>query len=346
MALKVGVVRDPRYLDHKPGLVHPESPNRLKSVYRMLDSEFEGKLITIRPEPATLEDLELVHTPSYIKRILSTAERDFTTLTPDTSVSSMTYMAAWLAVGGCIKGLEAVLDETCRVCFSLVRPPGHHALPDRAGGFCIFDNLGIAAKYALERRGIRRILLTDWDIHHGNALQDLFYDDDRVMYVSTHYMGWYPNTGDWMETGEGKGAGYNVNIPVPKELGDDDIIHIYRDILRPIVKRFRPDLILVAAGFDGHQRDPLGRTRLTEKAYHRLMHLTLLLSDAVESAPIMLALEGGYDNRALAASVREVIDVLTFEGRRERLTTVRTGRAAAVVEKVREIHRRFKVWVD
>jgi acetoin utilization deacetylase AcuC-like enzyme len=345
LAFDVGVVRDVRYLEHKPGLTHPESPNRLRSIYRMLDNEFAGRLVQIEAEPAALEHLELVHTPVYVKQILSTAERDFTTLAPDTSVSAKTYLAAWLAVGGCIRGLDAVLSGRCRVCFALVRPPGHHALRDRAGGFCIFNNLGIAARYAQEKYGFQRILIVDWDIHHGNALQDLFYREKSVLYLSTHYMGWYPHTGDWDETGEGEGLGYNVNIPVPKELEDDDIIHIYRTIMNPVVRRYRPELVLVAAGFDAHQRDPLGRTRLSEKAYRWLAQIVLEQTESARGAPLLFALEGGYDARALAASVREVLGTLAFDGRRERVPAVRTRRATEVVDKVLRIHRPYGVWV-
>jgi acetoin utilization deacetylase AcuC-like enzyme len=346
LALKIGIVRDVRYLEHKTGLVHPETPNRLRSLYRMLDKDFAGKVINIEPEPATLEQLELVHTPAYVNQILSTAGRDFTTLAPDTTVSAETYMAAWLAVGGCIKALELVLSGECRACFAMVRPPGHHALPDRAGGFCIFDNLGVTAKYAIERRGIKRVLIVDWDIHHGNALQDLFYCDNRVLYMSSHYMGWYPHTGDWEETGSGDGTGYNVNLPVPKELEDNDILHIYRDVLTPIVRRFRPQLILVAAGFDAHQRDPLGRTRLSEKAYYWLTQLVLQLAEASRSAPLLFSLEGGYDLWALAHSVREVLNVLTFEGRRSRIPVVSTRRGREVVDKARQVHAKYGIWTS
>jgi len=226
----------------------------------------------------------------------------------------------------------------------LIRPPGHHALKDRAGGFCIFNNLGVTARYAMEVHGFKRILIVDWDIHHGNALQDLFYPDKGVLYFSSHYMGWYPHTGDWEETGEGEGAGYTVNVPVPKELEDNDIIHMYRDLLNPIVRRFKPELIFVAAGFDAHQRDPLGRTRLSEKAFRWLTQIILQLSDAVRGAPILFALEGGYDNWALAASVKEVLGVLTFDGRLEKIPSVRTERASAVIAKVQKIHAGYNVW--
>ncbi len=345
MALKIGIIRDTRFLEHKPGLVHPESPMRLRSLYRMLDKEFYDKVVTLEPQPATLEHLELVHSPAYIKQILSTAGRDFTTLAPDTNVSANTYIAAWLAVGGCIGALDKLISGECRVCFSFIRPPGHHALTDRAGGFCIFNNLGITAKYALEHLDFKRILIVDWDIHHGNAIQDLFYGDQRVLYMSTHYMGWYPHTGDWEEVGTNGGSGYTVNVPVPKEMDDDDVLHIYRDILTPIVRKFKPQLIFVAAGFDAHNRDPLGRTKLTEKAYGRLTQLVLQLSDAVRNAPILFALEGGYDLPALVQSVREVLNVLTFEGRRDRLPLPVTKRGHDIVEKTMGIHRRYGVWV-
>jgi len=312
----------------------------------MMDKDFPRGLTIIRPELAMLEHLELVHPPAYIKQILATADRDFTSLAPDTPASSKSYLAAWLAVGACIVGLKALLAGRCRACFCLVSPPGHHALPDRAGGFCIFNNLGITARYAIEEHGFERILIIDWDVHHGNALQDLFYSDKRVLYFSSHYMGWYPHTGDWEETGEGEGAGYTVNLPVPKELDDDDIVHIYRDMLSAIVKRFRPELILVAAGFDAHLRDPLGRTRLTEKAYAWLTQIILQLSDSVKSAPILFALEGGYDNWALAASVREVLRILTFEGRLDRIPGARTVRGAAVIDRARQIHAKFNVWTS
>jgi acetoin utilization deacetylase AcuC-like enzyme len=345
LAFRVGVVRDARYLEHKPGLIHPESPNRLRSVYRMLDKDFADRLVYMEPKPATLEQLELVHTPGYVKLILSTAEKDFTTLASDTFVSSKSYLSAWLAVGGCIQGIDALFSEHVRTCFCLGRPPGHHALTHRAGGFCIFNNLGVAAKYAVEKYGLERVLIVDWDIHHGNALQDLFYSDNKVLYFSSHYIGWYPNTGDWEETGALEGKGYNINVPVPKDMDDTDIIHIYRDTLTPIVKKFKPQLFLVAAGFDAHKNDPLGRTKLTEKAYYWLTQLILQLSDSVNSAPILFSLEGGYDNYALAVSVKEVIANLAFEGRRQRIPSTRTEKAENVVERLKSVHSKYGVWV-
>ncbi len=345
MTLKVGVIRDARYLEHKPGLVHPESPSRLRSVYRMLAKDFGDRLIQIEPRLATLEQIQMAHTPSYIDLIMSTAERDFTPLSSDTFVSAKSYLAAWLAAGAGITAVDALMAEQVRACFALVRPPGHHALADRAGGFCIFNNLGIAAKYAMERYGLERILIIDWDIHHGNALQELFYKDRRALYFSSHYMGWYPNTGDWEETGEGEGAGFTVNVPVPKELKDEDIICVYQNALNPIVRKFKPQFIMVAAGFDAHERDPLGRTRLTEKAYSSLTQIVLQLSDAGNGAPLFFSLEGGYDSRALANSVKEVLSMLAFQGRRERISIPTTRRAEEILQRLRQTHRKHRIWV-
>lgn len=346
MDLKVGIVRDNRYLMHQTGLVHPERPARLKAVYRMLDKEFAEGLVNVQPEPATLEHLELVHTPSYIGKILKTAEIEFTNLAPDTTVSSESYLAAWLAVGGCIRALQALLSGRLDVCFCMVRPPGHHAQRDRAGGFCIFNNLGITARHALERYSIRRILILDWDVHHGNGIQELFYEEREVLYVSTHYLGWYPHSGDWHEAGMGEGLGYTVNVPVPKDIEDDDILYLYWKILSPVMRNFKPELILVAAGFDAHHRDPIGRTRVTEKAFRWLTELLIELRGALRGPPVLFALEGGYDAAALVSCVREVFRALTWKGRREQLPLFFSKLGMELAETALKVHGKFKVWPD
>ncbi len=346
MELKVGIVKDDRYLLHQPGLVHPERAARVKGIYRMLEKEFDNRLIHIEPEPATLEQLELVHTPSYVKKILKTSERDFTTLAVDTQVSSDSYVSAWWAVGGCIRGLHSLLSGRCDACFCLVRPPGHHALSDRAGGFCIFNNLAITAKYALERYDFQRILIIDWDIHHGNGIQDIFYHTDKVLYFSSHYSGWFPYTGEWHETGEAEGLGYTINVPISKDIEDTDLVYVYWKILGSVMKQYRPDLILVAAGFDGHHRDPVGRTKLTEAAFRYLTEILLEFRDAVKSPPLLFALEGGYDVGALALCVKEVLDVLTFSGRRPKIPVAISSRGKEIVEKAQQIHREYRIWSE
>ncbi len=334
MAIRTAIIRDDRYLDHKTGHVHPEHPSRLKAVYRMIDADFGTDLITIHPEPASLEVLELVHTPVYIEKVLKTAEHDFTSLAPDTPVSAMSYLSAWLAVGGCIRGLDALMSGECEACFALIRPPGHHALSDRAGGFCIFNNLGITARYALEKYELGRILIIDWDIHHGNGIQELFYEEKEVLYFSSHDPLLYPYTGHWEEIGSGSGSGYTVNIPLPRELEDREFLYLYREVLGSIVLNYQPELILIAAGFDAHHDDPIGRSRLNEATFGSLMSLVLELRAEVGNPPILLALEGGYNPKALANCVKEVFDVLTDRKNKEYPVAEKTRRGAKLVKKV------------
>lgn len=343
---RIGIIRDDRFLEHKTGHVHPEHPNRLRAIYSMLDKDFPSGLLKIEAEPATLEHLELVHTPSYIEKVLKTADHISSSLAPDTPTSAKTYMAAWLAVGACIKGLDALLSGRCDVCFSLIRPPGHHALPNRAGGFCIFNNLGVTARYAMNEHGLRRILIIDWDTHHGNGLNDLFYGEKEVLYLSSHDIGLYPYGGDWEETGESEGQGYTINLPVPRALEDQEFLRLYHEILGPLFRRFNPELILIAAGFDAHQDDPVGRSRLTERAFRGMTRLILDLSVEIEKPPILFALEGGYDPSALTRSVKGVLETLTGQGRETLSADGETDRVGRLLEKARRIHGKFGVWVD
>jgi acetoin utilization deacetylase AcuC-like enzyme len=346
IGMNVGIVRDNRYLDHKPGNTHPEHPRRLKAVYDALDRDPGPDLIAVSPEPATLELLETVHTASYIKKVLKTAEQPFTSLAPDTPTSSMTYLASWLAVGGCIKGLEGLFSARYDACFALVRPPGHHARTDGAGGFCIFNNLGVTAQYALTRLHLERILIIDWDIHHGNGLNDLFHEEEKVLYFSTHDVLLYPYTGNFEDVGKGKGAGYTVNLPIAREMEDADFLYVYDQVMTPIILRYRPQLILVAAGFDGHHNDPIGKCLFTEQMFFLLTSLLLNAREEVGNPPLLLALEGGYQPAALARCVSEVLRCLTVEGISREIPKPRTDRTREIVQKARDIHKEFGVWVD
>lgn len=346
MATQIGIVRDDRYFLHYTGADHPERASRLKSIYRMLDKDFVDKVTFLDPAPATLEQLELVHTPAYINKLLKTSERDYTGLAHDTSASAQSFLSAWLAVGGCTKALKTLASGRLRYCLALIRPPGNHALPDRAGGFCLFNNLAITAKYAIKKYNYSRVLILDWDITHGNGLQDIFYDSDEVLYVSTHYTGWYPYSGEMNETGSGPGLGYTINIPVEKDLEDLEVLYIYWKILPQIMRNFRPDLILIAAGFNGHHRDPLGRTQLTELAFRWLTELLLEQKDDTKRQPMLFALEGGYDSAATVSCVREVLDVLTFEGHRPRLPVSVAPKYIDLVDELFDIHKHYKVWLD
>ena len=341
MAVKSGIVRDERYLEHKPGHMHPEHPNRLKAVYKMLDSRFPGDVMEIEPEPATLEHIELVHSPSYIKKVLKTADHGFTSLAPDTPASAKTYLAAWLAVGGCLKALDMLVSGECDVCLSLVRPPGHHALRDRAGGFCIFNNLGITARYAIKQYEFKRILIVDWDIHHGNGLNDIFYEEKRVFYLSSHDTMLYPYTGDWEEVGQGEGEGYTINIPIPRTLKDKDFLYLYQEIVGAVVNAYKPQLILVGAGFDAHREDPVGRSQLSKQTFRWLTHLLLDMRGLMDDLPILLVLEGGYHPRALASCVKEVLEALKCDTPWEKPSFEDVFQGSELVEKVHRIHGKY-----
>jgi acetoin utilization deacetylase AcuC-like enzyme len=337
------VVRDPRFLEHQTGLTHPENPARLKAVYDLLDERFSGRLMEIAAEPAGLDTVELVHNPGYIELVLKTADQEFTRLAPDTPVSSRSYLAAFLAVGACLAGLEAMLAGRCDACFALVRPPGHHAQIDRAGGFCIFNNLGITARWARRQRDLDRILIVDWDVHHGNAIQDLFYDTAEVLYFSSHYPALYPHTGDFSEAGQGPGTGYTINVCVPKTFSDADALHLYREILTPAVEAYRPQAILVAAGFDAHRDDPVGHTRLTRLGFGWLTALMTDLARRAGGVPLLLALEGGYDPVALRNSTDEVLSTLLGD-RPQGPPRVATELGAELVGRARVIHRQYGLW--
>jgi acetoin utilization deacetylase AcuC-like enzyme len=346
MKRKIGIVRDKRYLEHKPGHMHPENPRRIKAVYQMIDTHFKNKLINIEAEAATLEHLELVHTPAYIKKVMKTADHNYTSLAADTPTSSKSYLAAWVAAGGCLKGLDALMTGLCNICFAMVRPPGHHALADRAGGFCIFNNTGITARYARKYYGLKRVLIIDWDIHHGNGLNDLFYDNKEILYFSSHDMLLYPYSGDWKETGKSEGEGYTINLPIPRDLEDREFFYLYHEILGPTIRRYVPELILIDAGFDAHHEDPIGRSRLTEKVYRWLTWFFLEQMSEINNPPMMLVLEGGYHPGSLAKSVKEVLEVLISEEIPESLPISETDRANKMLTKIRRIHKRYGIWTD
>jgi acetoin utilization deacetylase AcuC-like enzyme len=342
---QVCIVKDKTYLNHKPGHTHPEHPHRLRTIYKMIEKEFAGTVSLIAPDMASLDQLELVHTSTYIKKVLKTSEHNYTSLAPDTPASARTFKTACSAVGGCLEGLRALVSGKSDICFSLVRPPGHHALPDRAGGFCIFNNVGITARYAIKKYKIERILIIDWDVHHGNGVNDFFYNSKEILYISTHDKFLYPYTGDLEETGRGEGEGYTINIPVPREFQDDDFIYIYRNISTSLIERFHPQLILVCAGFDAHKNDPIGRSQMTEKGFGRLTRLFLDLRKKIDCPPVLFVLEGGYDFRSLSASVKEVLNAMTGNNHCNTLPETTSPHAESLLKKARQIHAKYGVWL-
>ena len=311
----VGYVYDPLYLEHgTPG--HPESPARLQSIISHLErSGLLGQMVEVRPRDATSADLELVHSRELIARVRETAEEGgaptgVAWLDPDTYVVPVSYRAALRSAGGVLAATDAVLDGEIGSAFCLVRPPGHHATPIQAMGFCLFNNVAVAAAHALERRGLERVAIVDFDVHHGNGTQDAFYSNPRVLYVSTHQYPFYPGGGYWAETGEGEGESTTVNLPLPRGCGREEYLRAYREVCEPLVRRFRPQLLLVSAGFDAHLADPLAQMLLDTRGYYEIASSLKALADGLCDGRIVYALEGGYDHTALAWSVRACIDTL------------------------------------
>ncbi len=306
---RTGIVRDERYIDHITDDYHPENPNRLRAIYAMLQrGDMEGQFTEIPPRPATREELEMVHLPSYIDLIASTAGQPSRRLDPDTVASPKSYEVARLAVGGVLEAIEAVLQGKINNAFALVRPPGHHAETDRAMGFCIFNNIAVGAKYVMKMHGMERILIIDWDVHHGNGTQNTFYEDPEVLYLSTHRYGlFYPGTGAPAEVGSGKGEGYTVNVPISPGSGDAEYGNVFLHILKPIALSYEPQLILVSAGFDTYYRDPLGGMEMTERGYARLTNIIMDMAERTCGGKIVITLEGGYDLDGLATSVKGVL---------------------------------------
>jgi acetoin utilization deacetylase AcuC-like enzyme len=303
----VGIVADPRFLDHNRGAGHVEGPERLEAVHAMIEAGLPFDCLRIEPRTAAREELETVHAPEYIRRLSLTARRPYVRLDADTSATALSYETARLAVGAVIAAADAVLDGAVSSAFALVRPPGHHAERDRAMGFCLFNNVALAAEHLVRRRGLGRILIADWDLHHGNGTQHAFYTRSDVLYFSTHAYPYYPGTGFWNEAGEGSGTGFTINIPLSPGKGDREYLRVFRNILRPVAAAFRPEFILVSAGFDISAGDPLGTMRVTPPGFAALAAELSAMACETACGRILYVLEGGYDPGRLAEGVRQVL---------------------------------------
>ena len=310
-----GFVFDDIYRQHlvgDPG--HPERPERLTAVLGGLDkSGLLNTLTRIPARPATDDELALAHDRGYIevmKRELANVQGVKELSTGDTDVTRESLAAARAAAGGVMNATDAVMSGRVKNAFCAVRPPGHHATRNRGMGFCIFNNTAIAARYLQKVHHVGRILIVDFDYHHGNGTQDIFYDDDTVFYFSTHHYGAYPGTGSASETGTGKGVGTTLNVPLSPGAGDAEILAAFEQKLVPAARRFKPDFILVSAGFDGMRRDLLGQFDITPDGYAAITRVIVRLADELCQGRIVSVLEGGYRLDGLAESVAAHVGVL------------------------------------
>jgi acetoin utilization deacetylase AcuC-like enzyme len=312
---KTGLVYHPDYLKHITGKEHPENPQRLKAIISGLEkSGLASRLQKIEAKHSTLEWMEKVHSKSYIQQIQMAGQKGAVLLDSDTMVGPESFNVAVLAVSGVLAGCDAVMSGKVRNTFCAIRPPGHHAEKERAMGFCLFNNVAVAARYLQEAHKLRKILIVDWDVHHGNGTQHIFYEDDSVYYFSIHQFPHYPGTGREEEEGEGKGHGYTLNVPMCAGSGDLEYLEVFDMIFYPEAVRFKPDFILISAGFDGHKDDPLSDLRMTEKGYQRMTEIVMDLAQVCCEGRVVSVLEGGYNLPSLSSSVKtHVQTLLTYE---------------------------------
>jgi acetoin utilization deacetylase AcuC-like enzyme len=309
---KTGLVYHPAYLEHDMGAGHPESPNRLRAIIQHLEqSGTATQLMKIAPRKAEDEWITQVHSPNYVAAMNQHAPKSGrVSLDPDTSMSPGSLNAAYLAAGGALAGVDAIINRQVDHVFCAVRPPGHHAETARAMGFCLFNNVAIAARYIQKKYGLKRVLIVDWDVHHGNGTQHSFEDDRSILFFSTHQYPHYPGTGHATERGKGAGEGFTINIPMEAGEGDDAYHVIFLKALVPAADDFKPEFVLISAGFDAHKDDPLANMRLTEAGYADLTNIVAGIARRHAQGRILSSLEGGYNLTALAASVDSHIKAL------------------------------------
>jgi acetoin utilization deacetylase AcuC-like enzyme len=298
----------PSSLRHETG-GHPERAARLTAIDRELSARDWLGFERVVSEPVDRGTLEAVHPASYIDSIERICASGGGHLDLDTVVSAESFGAALHAAGGAVQMVDLLLDRATPCAFSAHRPPGHHATEARAMGFCVFNNVAVAARHALDARGLERVMILDWDVHHGNGTNDIFHESDQVLFVSIHQSPLYPGTGPAGDVGSGVGRGFNVNLPVRPGSGDELFRSLVDYVAVPLARAFEPELVLISAGYDAHRDDPLGECAVTEEGYAAMARSMRWIADALE-APLGCVLEGGYDLGALARSVAATLVAL------------------------------------
>jgi len=303
--VSVSLITHPDYARHLTGTGHPERPARLEAILAALSGdEWEEHLRRLEPEGVDPHLLRAVHAGRYIEAVQALAGNGGGRLDPDTVVSPASYDVGLLAAGGAVAAVREAI-ATSAPAFALVRPPGHHARPGGGMGFCLFNNAACAAE-AARSLGRRRVFILDWDVHHGNGTQEIFYRRGDVLFCSLHQERWYPGTGEIEETGEGEGAGFTVNLPLPAGTGDQGYRHAFEEVVLPLLQAFIPDILIISAGYDAHHADPLGGMLLTAPGFASLTRLVL----AHHAGPVAAVLEGGYDLTALSRSAAATLRIL------------------------------------
>ncbi len=321
--MTTALVYDPIFLEHLTPSGHPERPQRVEMAIKVIEAlgwlERDG-LILLPPRAATVDELAAIHDRTYIQMVEKACHavaeeqaksgsktRFFAT---DTYVSAKSYEVALKAAGAPLTAIDAIMKGEAQNAYCLVRPPGHHALPDEAMGFCLFNNVAVAARYAIDSYGLERVMIVDYDVHHGNGVQDIFYEDPRVLYFSTHQAPFYPGTGHSHERGEGAGLGTTINVPLPARTSFETFEAVFRQVLSPAADRYNPQLILVSAGFDAHWDDPLGDMYLSTAGFLRLTQIIIDLANLLCDGRLVMVQEGGYSLDAMGACVATCVNAL------------------------------------
>ena len=310
MTQKTGFAYHPNYLNHDTGPGHPERPDRLRaSLAALQQSDVWDQLHHIEPTPASVAQIAYAHNPAYSEHIRQHCEREIP-LTYDTTVCHESFDIALLSTGGVLRAADAVATGVVQNAFAMVRPPGHHATPGQSMGFCLFNNIAVTARYLQQEHGVGKVAIVDWDVHHGNGTQDIFYQDDSVFFFSIHQSPLYPGTGSSRERGSGKAHGTTLNVPMPPGSGDDVYIRVFTDTLIPVLRDFSPEFLLISAGFDAHYLDPLAGTEVTAEGFATLTDLLLAFAEETTSGHVVSALEGGYSLEGISESVVAHVDRL------------------------------------
>ncbi|MCJ7612066.1 MAG: histone deacetylase [Candidatus Aminicenantes bacterium] len=341
--MRTGIVKDARFTNHNQGPGHVESPERIEALNRMVEEEVRFPYMLIEPRLAGEREIELIHTPDYVRLIRSTAGREHTALDADTSASPLSWETARLAAGAAIQAAGSIREGKIQNALALVRPPGHHAEADAARGFCLFNNIAIAAEYLVHDHGLKRVLIVDWDLHHGNGTQHAFYARRDVLFFSTHQYPLYPGTGHWSEIGEGPGEGFTLNVPLSPGKTDADYLFIYRKLLAPAARRFRPEFILVSAGFDIYGGDPLGGMDISPLGFGAMTAELVGLAEEFCGGRLLIILEGGYSLPGLRQGAKEVLLQMSGTGA---APTIKAQASADTKQELAPIVQFFKKYWD